>query len=49
VIGTQTGGVTFDAAVLSHGLLNSAPSGGSSVTVMGLSFGSYNFTATGKM
>ena len=49
IVGSTVLAITFDAAVLSYGLLNSAPSGGSSVTVMGLSFGGFDFTASSAL
>jgi hypothetical protein len=39
-VGTQLAGYTFDAAVSSYGMYNSPHSGGASVTVVGLNFGS---------
>jgi hypothetical protein len=48
-VGTQMLGHSFDAAVLSSGQLNSAVSGGSSVTLSGLGFGSYDLSATAAL
>ena len=47
--GTLAGMFSFDAAAISSALLNSPHSGGSSVTVSGLSFGAGEHTSTSAL
>ena len=46
VVGTGLGGFSFDSPVLSSAFLNLPRSGGASLSLMGMNFGSHNYTPT---
>jgi hypothetical protein len=50
VVGSQVGGYSFDAAVVSYsGMLNVAVSGGVLLSTSGLSFGNFDYTASSEV